>query len=70
MILVPVSSASEACTICIDGGLPNRAGEEMQMKPGLKGRLYALKTFVISSLMNIGKRRWTENRKKASNLVV
>jgi O-succinylbenzoic acid--CoA ligase len=49
MILSPFPRASEACPVCIDGGLPGKAGEEMQTDTGLKGRFYAPKTFAIGS---------------------
>jgi len=50
MILTPFSRASKACPLCIDGGLPKRAGEEMQTRTGLKGRFYAPETFATGSL--------------------
>ncbi len=49
MILSRFPRASEACPVCIGGGLPKRAGEPMQTDTGLKGRFYAPKTFVTGS---------------------
>ena len=40
----------EACPVCIDGGLPSRAGEEMETDTGLKGRFYAPKTSATGSV--------------------
>jgi len=43
----------KACPVCIDGGLPDWAGEEMQTDTGLKGRFYAPKTFATGSELNL-----------------
>ena len=49
MILGRLARAGKACPNRTDGGLPNRASEEMRMKDASKGRFYARKNFAIGS---------------------
>jgi len=53
MILSSFPRASKACPVCIDGGLPDWAGEEMQTDTGLKGRFYAPKTLQLTPNLNV-----------------
>jgi type III secretion protein R len=51
MILGHLTRAGKACPTRIDGGLPNRASEEMRVQDAPKGRFCARKSFAIVSLL-------------------